>query len=135
MLVGSDIVYSDPTSSSAFLYDITSGTRIDINLPGASRTAFRSIEDSGVISGWFRDSTGTHGFTGYPGDIQVIDIAGWDQTLVEGSNSSGYLVGVYASYDGPGGAFLAIPMPIPEPQTWALMLAGMALLPWARRRR
>lgn len=131
VVMGSDVLSGPPSSRPGFIYDLDTGTRTDVNLPGANRTALRAIDESGVISGWFRDTSFvTHGFTGYPGAFQVIDFPSTDYTAVEGSNDAGVLVGFYGS--DLSGAFVATP--VPEPETWALMLAGLALLPWARRR-
>jgi len=36
--------------------------QIDVNFPGVSRTQAFRINNRGDIVGWFRDSTGEHGF-------------------------------------------------------------------------
>ena len=129
-VVGSDII--SPSTRPGFIYDIPTGTRTDVLLPGSTRTAFRAIDNAGVIAGWYVAGGITHGFTGYPGTIQSIDVAGADSTTVEGSNDLGVLVG---NYDVGDQTFAFVARPVPEPETWALMLAGIALLPLVRRRR
>lgn len=133
-MVGSDIIVDAPVSRPGFIYDIPTGTRTDVMLPGTTRTAFRAIDNAGVISGWYAADGAIHGFTGYPGAFQTIDVPGANATWVEGSNDFGVLVGQY-DRDGLTYAFIATPLlaPIPEPGTWALMLAGVALLGVSRR--
>ncbi len=132
--VGSDLSFITGERP-GFIYDIPTGTRTDVMLPGTTRTAFRAIDNAGVISGWYAADGTIHGFTGYPGAFQVIDVSGANATWVEGSNDFGVLVGQY-DRDGLTYAFIATPVlaPIPEPGTWALMLAGVALLGVVRRR-
>jgi hypothetical protein len=135
MMVGSDF---EPGSAWApgFMYAIGTGGNTETALPGAVRTAFTAIDDAGIVSGWFSDhDVAYHGFTGYPGAVEVVDMPGSRHTVVDGSNNDGVLVGSYG-LDHPQ-AFIARPMAaaVPEPQVWALMLAGIALLPLVRRRR
>jgi hypothetical protein len=133
-LVGSDLNSAVHDDRPGFTYDIGTGIRTDVYLPGATRTAFRAIDDAGVISGWYIDALGvTHGFTGYPGAFQTIDYPTTDTTFIEGSNNAGILVGNFGTEF--GGAFMATPTTVPEPETWALMIGGLMLLPLARRRR
>ena len=142
VMVGSDTLFATD-SLPGFIYDIPTGARTDVELPGAVRTAFRAIDDAGVVSGWFHGADDViHGFTGYPGALQQIDVAGADHTLVQGSNNAGVLVGSFqAQYDVDLGdyaeqaGFIAIPTAVPEPQTWALMAAGLLLLTRVRSRR
>lgn len=130
--VGSDISFNDPVVTRAgVIYGIGTDSRTDVELPGALQTAFRAIDNAGVISGWYNDGAAIHGFTGYPGAIRTIDVAGAEATFVQGSNDSGILVGQYRIGDR---MFSFVATPVPEPETWALMLGGMALLAMRRRR-
>jgi hypothetical protein len=119
--VGSDVIFGSPTTRPAFLFDITTGTRTDVLLPGARRSAFRDISDDGVVTGWYQDSAGIrHAFTGYPDALQTLDLPGADNTFGEGSNNAGVVVG---NFDAPGvlGAFIAVP--VPEPAAIGLLTA------------
>lgn len=116
----------------ALVFDAATGSATEIRLPGTDRTALRAIDNAGTMSGWFQIGDVQHGFTGYPGAFQVIDVPGADSTTVQDHNDAGWLVGTY-SIGGVDHAFLATP--VPEPGTWALMLAGVAVLPLTRRRR
>jgi uncharacterized membrane protein len=128
--VGSDLDFVTG-SRPGIIYDIGTATRTDVLLPGTVRTAFRAIDDFGVMAGWYSSGSGTHGFTGYPGALQTIDAPGANSTLVEGSNNAGILVGTYSIGDQ---FYSFVATPVPEPETWALMLGGIALLALRRRR-
>ena len=132
VMVGSDIIDSPP-SRPGFIYDSATGTRTDVMLAGATRTALRAIDDSGVLSGWFIDATGTHGFVGSLSSYETIDFAGATQTFVEGSNNSRWLVGEWFDAAGAVRAFIATP--IPTPGSLALALAALAALGWTGQRR
>jgi hypothetical protein len=96
VVAGSDILGGPPTTRPAFTYDIATGTRTDYVLAGATRTAFRSIDDAGTLAGWFIDAGGaTHGFVGTVASFEQVDFPGADSTFVEGSNNAGVLVGNY----------------------------------------
>lgn len=109
VLAGSDIIGGTSPISGGFLYDIPTSVRTDQSIAGVERTAFRSIDDAGVISGWFRDAAGTHGFVGSVTTFEQIDFPGADLTFVEGSNNAGVLVGVYTA-GSTSGAFVATPV-------------------------
>jgi probable HAF family extracellular repeat protein len=132
IVVGSEIHNLQTGLPASFTYDIHTGVRTDVLLPGATRSAFRGIDNDGTVSGWFEDGAGRHGFIGYPGAYEVIDMPGADWTTVQDHNASGWFVGTYMA-DGVQRSYLATP--VPEPGTWALMLIGAALLPLVRRRR
>ena len=130
--VGSDITFIDPiVTRTGIIYDIATDSRTDVVVAGAVQTAFRAIDDTGVISGWYNNTGAAHGFTGYPGAIQTIDVPGADSTFVQGSNNNGILVGQYRIGDR---MFSFVATPVPEPETWALMLGGIAVLALRRRR-
>ncbi|HYM34327.1 MAG TPA: hypothetical protein VET48_02970, partial [Steroidobacteraceae bacterium] len=94
VLVGSDIISSTtPSTRPGFIYDIGTATRTDVLLPGTTRTTFRAIDDNGIISGWYVSGGIDHGFSGYPGSLDTIDVIGADGTFIEGSNNARVLVG------------------------------------------
>jgi len=88
-----------------FIYD--SGTFTPFNIPGALYTSVWSINNAGTIAGAYVNSTGNHGFLYGGGVLTTIDYPG-------------------GSGGGPG---------VPEPASWALMIAGLSLLGAAIRRR
>ena len=92
----------------------------------------RSIDDSGLLAGWFEDSGGRHGFFGSVLSFEQIDFSGADSTTIEGSNNARVLVGGYFIGD-VSHAFIATP--VPEPATWALLAVGLSALAWTRSRR
>jgi hypothetical protein len=131
ILVGSDIIAGAPTTRPGFTYDIATGTRTDVAIAGASRTALRAIDDSGNVAGWFTDGGGAiHGFVGSVSAYDQIDVAGATSTFVEGSNNGGTLVGNFLTASG-GGAFIV--NRVPEPGTLALMTVALLALGATRR--
>ena len=139
VVVGNDVTIVDEStgavSDTAFIYNHATGTRTDVSLPGGGRTRFRAIDSAGTISGFYWDAANVaHAFTGYPGSFQELAYPGATSTWIEGSNDAGLLVGSFFA-DGYAG-FIAAPVtaPVPEPETWALMLAGIALVAATSRR-
>jgi hypothetical protein len=131
MVAGGDILGGPPSTRPGFLYDIATGTRTDQSIAGATRTALRSIDDAGLVAGWFIDSGGQHGFFGSVSSFEQIDFLGADSTTIEGSNNARFLVGQYFM----GDTFHAyIATPVPEPATWGLLAAGLGALAWSRSR-
>lgn len=114
------------TIGTGWTFDLASGQRSDFQVAGSQRSGPRDITDGGVISGYFFTSVRpavAHSFTGLNGQFQFIDVPGASQTSVLGANDLGALVGQYIDADGNVGAFLAVP--VPEPASAALLLAGL----------
>lgn len=134
IVVGSDVIDGSPVTRPGFTYDIGTGTRTDVMIAGAQRTALRTIEDDGDIGGWFIDAAGdTHGFIGSIASHEVIDFAGADATFVEGSNAAKTLVGNFSTATGVSGAFIATASQVPEPAAWTLLLVAAAAAGLRRR--
>lgn len=139
LVVGSETTIDESTgmvSAPAFIYNHATGTRTDVFIPGAARSAFRAIDSTGRISGFYRDADdNAYGFTGYPGSFVEIAYPGATSTYIQGTNDAGVLVGSFD--DAKTAGFIATPVTaaIPEPETWALMAAGIVLLVGVRRRR
>jgi hypothetical protein len=85
--------------------------------------------------GWVlsTDANGDGVFTGIVGAGGVFDtlsMPGAVSTYLEGVNDAGWLTGNYAI----GQDFFGfVAVPVPEPHTWALMLAGLGWLAVRRR--
>lgn len=135
-VVGSDVIVAGSgVTRPGFTYDMASGARTDTLLPGFYRTSFRDIDSSGLMVGWVIsiDASGSGTYSGIIGSGMAFDmlaVPGADSTYLEGVNDAGWLTGNYSI----GDTFQAfVATPVPEPQTWALMLAGMGFLAWRRR--
>jgi probable HAF family extracellular repeat protein len=68
------------------------------------------------------------------GSVVNLADAGFSQLSVAYAiNDQGWIVGQGLAADNSFHAFLLTPVPVPEPQTWALLLAGLAGIGWLRR--
>src|SRR3569833_4525996 len=77
--------------------------------PGATATAAQGINKNGVISGWFQNSAGTHGFLKRGSTYTVIDYTGSTYTIVRGINDNKQVVGYYTvPFKSPGGTISTI---------------------------
>ena len=133
-VVGSDVLSGPPTTRPGFIYERAAGTRTDLSIVGVLRTALRGISDDDVMSGWFIDGTGTHGFVGLTTGYEQIDFTGAAATFVEGMNNAKVLVGNFQIGDA-FRAFIARPdgSTVPVPATWALLALGLGALACTRR--
>ena len=121
----------------AFIYD--GGSFTLVNAPGAENTNFSGINDKGLIAGHFggRDPASQgNGFSytafTYDGSsYSTFSVPGAWGTFARGINSQGVVVGEFGR-DGIPAAYIATP--VPEPTTWALLLAGFALVCLQTRR-
>jgi uncharacterized membrane protein len=137
LIVGSDIIRvpGQPTQRPGYVFDLNTGLRTDVFIPGLPRIAFRDIDANGHVVGWAVDSAGaTHGLVGGVGGFSLLDFPGAPYTVLEGINDAGVLAGFYQDVTGASFGFLAIP--VPEPGSAGLMVLGLAaLVPTLRRRR
>jgi len=80
--------------------------------PGATATAAQGINKNGVISGWFQNSAGTHGFTKTGATYSVINYPGTTYTIVRGINDNTQVVGyATAPFKYSGGTFTKLALP------------------------
>lgn len=135
-LVGSEIVpvTGGPATRTSFIYDIGTGIRTDQNLPGVTTSFFRDINDAGQIAGFFRVPGSQQGFVGTPSSFEALAYGTLNDTILEGINNSGWLVGRYL-LDAAGNGQAILLTPVPEPSIWLLSLAGFAVVGWQVRRR
>jgi probable HAF family extracellular repeat protein len=88
-----------------------------IDVPGATFTAARSINDASQIVGSFTDSAGTHGFVLSGGSFTTIDVQGASSTHGGKINTRGQIVGRFTDSAGThgfvlsGGNFTTIDVP------------------------
>jgi hypothetical protein len=127
VVVGGDRVRDDVTNESTgyvgFTFDVNTGVRNNY-VTSYFETAFRAIDENGVVSGWLRTDQGdTVSFTGGFGLNGVFSGPGSSSTYLEGSNDRGVLVGIYYLPTGESFAFVAAP--VPEPSAWLLMCGGL----------
>lgn len=135
-LVGSEIVPTSggPVTRTSFIYDISTGIRTDQDLPGVTSSFYRDINDAGQIAGFFRVPGSQQGFVGTPASFDALAYGTENDTILEGINNSGWLVGRYLQ--GASGISQAMLLtPVPEPSVWLLTLAGFGVVGWQVRRR
>jgi probable HAF family extracellular repeat protein len=125
----------------ATLWDGTAETDLG-TLGGGSSEAF-AINDSGQVTGWAATTDGAQHAALWNGttatdlniflDASTVN-AGWVLTVANGINDHGWIVGdAHNSKSGVTHAFLLAP--IPEPETYAMLLAGLGLVSFMARRR
>jgi len=132
VVVGNRYIEGPPLVRLAFIYDVGSGDLQTAQVAGARDTRYRAISETGIIAGFFSDTSGTHGLVGSANSFDTLDAAGSSATFVEGINEAGWLAGSY--FDGAGISHAFVAVPVPEPAAWAMLLGGVALLAWRRRR-
>lgn len=107
-----------------FLY--SAGSFITIDVPGARYTQPFGVNDAGQVSGFFGDDLGrTHGFIETRGQFITFDVPGATHTLGFGLNNVGQVTGYYNDISGQHGL---VATPVPEPETYAMLLLGLGLL-------
>jgi hypothetical protein len=132
-----------------FVY--SGGTYTPIDVAGSTGTTVTGVNASGVVVGYYVSGSTDYGFVDDGGTYTTIDVSGSTNTYVEGINNSGQLTGYYSTYSSSTGVadygFIATPQAgdmvmtrsavaaVPEPSTWALLLAGFAGLGIARCRK
>jgi hypothetical protein len=123
-----------------YVFDIGSGTRSNVSLPGTNGTRLRDLDNFGRFAGWATvpvpgGPSITQGVVGTVSSFEFMMFPGSAYTALQGINDAGWISGSYS--DAVTGSdfrgFLAIP--IPEPATWTLWLLGVgAVLAWRRRK-
>jgi hypothetical protein len=122
---GSVVGFFQPTSTTFTGFLDKSGLISTITFPGSVSTQALGINDSGEIVGTYTLADGDmFGFADRGGAFTTIDPAGSTSVTVNGINGKGEFVGFYTNAAGSTVGFVG--SPIPEPSTWAMMLAGFA---------
>jgi uncharacterized membrane protein len=123
-----------------FTFDASTGLRTDYSFAGFESTRFRGINNLGQIAGWLdqgfdpvsNELLSTVGFVGTPTSFEILAVPGASQTVAQGINDAGWVVGTYVLNDE---YFGFVATPVPEPETYALMLVGLTALFGVHRRR
>lgn len=127
----------------AFITDANGTNMTSIGTLGGIRSWATDINDSGQVVGWSTTATeSSHPFLYSDGvmidllQLAPVVAAGWDWLQPEAINNLGQIVGFGGSFNGGvTQAFLLSPFPVPEPSTYAMLLAGLGLLGFMSRRR
>src|SRR6266853_2608707 len=110
ILATAPLAASSLANASAFTF-----TQLDV--PGATLTAARGINDAAQIVGFFSNSTGTHGFLDIGGSFTLLDVPGATSTQARSINNAGQISGVFANSTGThgflytGGSFAPFDVP------------------------
>jgi probable HAF family extracellular repeat protein len=148
---------------SSVLWD--GGRTTDLTIPGSSFTVLSAINNRGQVAGYYqpRDAPWPYTYAAMWNGATAVDLnsllrpdsvaAGWVLTGAAGINDEGVIVGsAFNRFNCPGDACidygfvlslsdltdqaLDITAAVPEPSTYALMLAGLAAIGlWTQRRR
>ena len=83
------------------------GRYTTIDVPGAAATTAVGVNDSGVVSGFYTDSSGNdHGFLDRNGTFTTIDVPGAADTVATVINDLGVVVGYYIDSSGNAHGFV-----------------------------
>lgn len=87
--------YSGSLGGHGFVYDMATDVYTPVNVPGASRTFARGINNYNVIAGTYYDSMGEHGFIFDGTTYKTIDFPGVPTSIVNDINDFDKIVGFY----------------------------------------
>ena len=121
-------------------YDLTPTAGCDVsdlrginssnNVVGFSQRG--ACEAGNGSNGGYWEWTGS-GYNQYDINSLVVNLGGWDLTAPQGINDAGQIVGFGIDEFGATRAFLLTA--VPEPSSWAMLIAGFGLVGAALRRR
>jgi hypothetical protein len=100
------------------------GSVTPLEFPGATSTQALGVNDLGEIVGDYVTGGVMHGFLDNAGTFTTLDPTGSTATTINGINDSGTVVGFYVNAN--GSTIGTEGTMVPEPSTWAMMLAGFA---------
>ena len=119
--------YQEGPNSSPLFHGFTDigGSITSFLVPGSVSTQALGVNDLGEIVGDYVDTLGVmHGFLDNAGTFTTLDPTGSTATTINGINDSGTVVGFYVNAN--GSTIGTEGTMVPEPSTWAMMLAGFA---------
>ena len=126
--------YTDSAGNFNGFLDI-GGTFKTVDAPDATQTQLLGLNDKGIAVGFDVVDNVMHGiiYNSATKMFTTLDPPGSSATTLNGINDLGQVVGFFV--DGKGNTDGLLANPIPEPSTWAMMLAGFAGLGYAAFRR
>ncbi|MDO9310867.1 MAG: PEP-CTERM sorting domain-containing protein [Nitrosomonas sp.] len=122
--------WDDLSLSAGYVY--SGGSYTVLTAPESIFTYAVDINAGGQVVGFYGDSVGTHGFVYSGGLYSDLNAPGASQTFATGINDSGQIAGYYLDANGIYHGFTALP--VPEPETYVMLLAGLGLLDFMARR-
>jgi PEP-CTERM motif-containing protein len=119
--------YQQPTTDIFTGFVDKSGVVSIITVPGSADTQALGVNDLGWIVGDYTLANGDmFGFLDRGGVFTTIDPFGSTAVTANGINDLGQIVGFYTAAVGADQSTIGFETTIPEPSTWAMMLAGFA---------
>ena len=124
----------DMALATSFGFVDEGGTIITLDPFGSTFSQALGVNDLGEIVGSYVGADGnTHGYIENNDVFTSFDPPGSVSTTINGLNDKGDIGGFYTTANGTVVGFVGTP--VPEPSTWAMMLAGFAGLGYAGYRR
>jgi hypothetical protein len=118
--------YQEGPNTSPLFHGFTDigGSITPFLVPGSVSTQALGVNDLGEIVGDYVTGGVMHGFLDNAGTFTTLDPTGSTATTINGINDSGTVVGFYVNAN--GATIGTEGTMVPEPSTWAMMLAGFA---------
>ncbi|QPI52345.1 FxDxF family PEP-CTERM protein [Massilia antarctica] len=136
LIIGQSAHGSDRQLLSAFVY--SNGVMTDLGWSPQYTSSASDINNLGEVIGYGADAYGQqHGFIYQNGQLVQLDtavdpLAGWNIKTTYSINDQGQILANACKLGVCGTVLLS---PVPEPETYAMMLAGLGLLGFCARRR
>jgi len=135
----------NPNTFAATAVEWKGGKVIALNSLGGAQNQANAINNLGQVVGFSSDAAGTSYATLWKGTTAInlnnylpssMTQAGWVMNDATGINNNGWITGtVYNKTWDETDAFLLKVAPVPEPETWAMLLIGLGMITWAAKRK